>query len=86
MLLTIESCVCMGITSSASRKDGKTYESVHFFVEGQNGGELRVHLAATATELRSQVLALRQKQVRVQVEIREYKGSFFLDLVSLEAS
>ncbi len=84
MLLTIEHCLCMGITSNPSRKDGKVYESVHLFVEGPGGGELRVHLGTTATELRSKVVALRLKEVRAQVEIREYKGSLFLDLVSLE--
>jgi hypothetical protein len=85
MLLTIESCLCLGITASASRKDGKTYESVHLFVEGKDGGELRVHLSPTALELRSQVLALRLKQVRARVEIREFRGTLFLDLFSLDA-
>lgn len=85
MRLTIEHCLCMGITSNPSRKDGKVYESVHLFVEGQGGGELRVHLTDMGGELRSQVLALRLKTVRARVEIREYKGSFLLDLVSLES-
>jgi hypothetical protein len=86
MLLMVEHCLCMGITSSPSRKDGKVYESVHLFVDGPGGGELRVHLGTTATELRSQVQALRLKEVRAEIEIREYKGSLFLDLVSLKPS
>jgi hypothetical protein len=84
MVATIEKCVCMGITTNPPRKDGKVYESVHLFIDGEGGGDLRANLGEDAHALRGHVTACRMKEVRAKINVREFKGSLFVDLVSVE--
>ena len=67
-----------------SKKDGKTYRRAYLFIPGEDRGSLEASIPGDAEALYKKVKELTAKLCRATLNIRDYKGTLFIDLVHLE--
>lgn len=79
-----------GLLLAYSERQGKgrLYRAVDLYLEGQEPGTMKVGIPDGATALVQSCQALKQKAVKVTLEVRPVPklGMTFFDLVSVEAA
>lgn len=73
-----------GIGENVSRKDGKTYRRAHLFVQGEDPGSLEAGLPQDSLLLVKSVTDHVGKLCTATLNVREFKGTLYVDLVALQ--
>jgi hypothetical protein len=73
-----------GIGENVSRKDGKTYRRAYLFVQGEDAGALEASLPQDSPTLVKTVTDQIGKMCTATLNLREFKGTLYVDLVALQ--
>jgi hypothetical protein len=73
-----------GLTENVSRKDGKTYRRAFLFVQGEDPGSLEASIPQDSLALVKAVTDHIGKPCTATLNIREFKGTLYVDLVALQ--
>lgn len=72
-----------GLTENVSRKDGKTYRRAFLFVQGEDPGSLEASIPQDSLTLVKAVTDHIGKPCTATLNLREFKGTLYVDLVAL---
>lgn len=78
--------VVNGVDSRVSNKDGKTYNKVHLFLQGEDMGAMECNVPNDKPDMLKLLRESGGKVGKVVLNIRIYKGSTFVDCVGFEAN
>jgi hypothetical protein len=73
-----------GLGENVSRKDGKTYRRAFLFVQGEDPGALEAGLPQDSLALVKSVTDHVGKVCTATLNVREFKGTLYVDLVALQ--
>jgi len=63
---------------------GKVYRAANLYIEGKDGDAVKAGIPETVTGLPKQVQDLLDQRCKATFNLRSFKGSLYLDLLSLE--
>jgi hypothetical protein len=63
---------------------GKVYKTANLYIDGRDADGLKVGIPESATTLPKLVQDNMDKRCKAVLNLREFKGSLYVDLVSLE--
>jgi hypothetical protein len=63
---------------------GKVYKTTNLYIDGRDEDSLKVGMPESAPALAKQVQDFMDKKCKAVLNLREFKGTLYVDLVSLE--
>jgi hypothetical protein len=63
---------------------GKVYKTANLYIDGRDADSIKVGIPESATTLPKQVQDYMDKKCKAVLNLREFKGTLYVDLVSLE--